>query len=102
VQRLFPKPTAGVAGSSDVDVCLMRKGGRLLVNLVNTSGPHQTAPMQEAIAPVGPLAVTLRLPRKPAKITLEPGARPLAFDWRDGEARLTVPSLDIHRVMAVE
>jgi hypothetical protein len=101
-RRLFPKPTVEVAGTSDVDVCLMRKEGRLLVNLVNTSGPHQTAPIQETIQPVGPLTVTLRLPHKPSRLTLEPGGQPLAFDYRDGAATLTVPQLDIHRVIAVD
>ena len=101
-RRLFPMPMVEVKGSKDVDVCLMRKQGQLRVNLVNTSGPHQTAPIQETIQPVGPLAVTLRLPSKPAKLTLEPGAQPLAFEYRDGEAKLTVSSLDIHRVIVVE
>ena len=100
--RLFPKPQVEVTGSADVDVCLMRKQGRLLVNLVNTSGPHQTEPIQEKIQPIGPLAVTLRLAAKPAKITLEPGAQPLAFEFRNGEAKLVVPRLDIHRVVVVE
>jgi len=101
-RRLFAKPMVEVKGSRDVDVCLMRKGGRLLVNLVNTSGPHQAEPIQETIRPVGPLAVTLRVSFKPAKLTLEPGAQALAFEYRDGEAKLTVPSLDIHRVIVVE
>jgi hypothetical protein len=96
------KPMVSVTGSSDVDVCLMRKQGKLLVNLVNTSGPHQTEPIQETIQPVGPLAVTLRLAAKPAKVTLEPGGQPLAFEYRDGEAKLTVPQLDIHRIIVVE
>ena len=80
----------------------MRKSGRLLVNLVNTSGPHQSEPIQETIQPVGPLAVTLRLEKKPVKITLEPGAQALPFEYRDGTARFAVPSLDIHRVIVVE
>ncbi len=101
-RRLFPRPMAEVAGSPDVDVCLMRKGERLLVNLVNTSGPHQTEAIQETVQPVGPLKVTLRLSAKPKKLTLEPGGQPLAFEWRDNEARLTVPSLDIHRVLVAE
>jgi len=101
-RRLFPKPMVDVTGSSDVDVCLMRKQGKLLINLVNTSGPHQTEPIQEMIQPVGPLAITLRLPSKPAKVTLEPGAQPLAFSYRDGVAVFTVPQLDIHRVIVVE
>jgi hypothetical protein len=101
-RQLFPRPMAEVTGSPDVDVCLMRKGGKLLVNLVNTSGPHQTEPIQEAIQPVGPLAVTLRLPRKPKKLTLEPGGRPLDFEYCQGVVTLTVPQLDIHCVIAVE
>jgi len=80
----------------------MRKQGRLLVNLVNTSGPHQTEPIQAAIQPVGPLGVTLRLPSKPSRISLEPGGQALAFSYRDGVATLTVSQLDIHRVIAVE
>mgnify|MGYP003801388569 CR=1 FL=1 len=101
-RRLFPRPTVEVSGSPDVDVCLMRQKGKWLVNLVNTSGPHQTAPIQETIQPVGPLAVTLRLPHKPAKLTLEPGGQPLAFAYRDGAATLTLPQLDIHRVIVAE
>ncbi len=102
VRKLFPNPMVEVLGSPFVDVCLMRKEGKLLVNLVNTSGPHQTAPIQTAIEPVGPLAVTLRLPSKPSVITLEPGAQSLPFEYRDGETKLTVPSLDIHRVIVVK
>lgn len=102
VRKLFPKPLAEVKGSKDVDVCLMRKQGRLLLNLVNTSGPHQTEPTQDTIQPVGPLAVTLRVSVKPAKLTLEPGKQPLSFEYRDGEATFTIPSLDIHRVVVVE
>ena len=101
-RRLFPKPMVEVTGSSDVDVCLMRQKDKLLVNLVNTSGPHQTEPIQETIQPVGPLSVTLRLPSKPAKLTLEPGGQPLAFIYRDGAAMFTVPQLDIHRVIVAE
>ena len=102
VRRLFQKPIVEVTGSADVDLCLMRKQGKLLVNLVNTSGPHQAEPIQETVQPVGPLTITLRLPSKPAKVTLEPGAQPLAFAYSDGAAKLTLPLLDIHRVIAVE
>ena len=101
-RKLYAQPTVEVTGSKDVDVCLMRQRGKLMVNLVNTSGPHQTEPIQETVQPVGPLAVTLRLSSKPARLTLEPGGQPLAFAYRDGEARCTVPSLDIHRVIVVE
>ena len=100
--RIFPEPMVTVAGSADVDVCVARKNGKLLVNLVNTSGPHQTEPILESIAPVGPLEVVIRQPAKPRRVTLEPGSRPLTFEYRDGQVRVAVPKVGIHEVVAVE
>ncbi len=100
--RLFPEPMVEVKGSADVDICLMRKDGKLLVNLINTSGPHQTAPIQEIIEPVGPLSVTIRQSEKPGKITLQPEGKRLKFEYLDGKVRLTVPKVEIHSVIVVE
>ena len=101
-RELFPSPLVEVTGSPAVDVCVARKNGNLLVNLVNTSGPHQTEPIIDSIAPLGPLAVIIRQPSKPARVTLEPGSRPLPFDYQDGQIRLTVPKVDLHEVILVE
>ncbi len=101
-RQLFPKPMVEVQGSSDVDVTVNRLGTRLAVNLVNTAGPHQTAGILTAVPPVGPLTVTIRRAQKPAKVSLEPGARPLAFEYRSGEIRLTLPSVEIHDIVVIE
>jgi len=97
-----PEPIVEVKGSTDVDVSVARHRGRLLVHLVNTSGPHATEPIVEAIAPIGPLAVIIRHRAPPAKITLEPSGQPLPFDYRDGAIRLRVPRVDIHEAIVVE
>ena len=102
VRQLFPTPLVKVTGSSDVDVCIMRNHGKLLVNLVNTAGPHRTQPILETIPPVGPLTVTVQLAQKPVKVTLEPAGRPLACDYRDGKLQLTLPQLAIHDIIAIE
>ena len=101
-RELFPSPMVEVTGSPDVDVCIARKNGKLLVNLVNTSGPHQDEDILESIAPVGPLDVIIRHDGKPAGITLEPGGRPLPFVYQDGRVRLTVPQVPIHDVIVLE
>ncbi len=101
VGRLFPDPQVRVTGSSDVDVCLARKSGRWLVNLVNTSGPHRTQSIFDTVEPVGPLSVSLRLAAKPSKVTLEPGGRSLPFEYRDGRVQTTVPRVEIHEVVTV-
>ena len=102
VRRLFPDPLVEVKGSHDVDVAVNRIGGRLAVNLVNTAGPHATVAIQDAIPPVGPLAIAVRLPKAPTTITFEPGGRKLPFEYRDGMARLTLPRLEIHGVVVVD
>jgi hypothetical protein len=51
--------------------------------------------------PPGPLAVSVRLAAKPARITPEPGARPVPFTYRDGVVRLTVPGVVIHDIVAL-
>lgn len=100
--QLFPQPTVEIKGSPNVDVILARKQGKLLVNLVNTSGPHVREPIIESIPPVGPLSVTIRQAAKPAKVTLEPAGRPLDFEYRDGAIQVTVPRIEIHEVIVVE
>lgn len=102
VREFFPAPLADVTGSVDVDVSVARNHGKLLVNLVNTAGPHRTQGVITTIPPVGPLVVSLRLAAPPARITLEPGARPVVFTYHDGVARLTVPSVAIHEIIAVQ
>jgi hypothetical protein len=104
VRQLFPKPLVEVSGSPGVDVSVNRLRGRLAINLVNTSGPHWDTkrPLIESIPPVGPLRVLVRTPSKPGKVTLEPGGQQLSFDYRDGEARFTVPGLEIHSVILAE
>lgn len=101
VHRLYPAPIAEVTGSNSVDVSVARNHGKLLVNLVNTAGPHRTQGILETIPPVGPLDVKIRLAAKPARITLEPGARSVPFTYAQGIAHLTVPTVAIHDTLAV-
>ncbi len=102
VRELFPKPMVEITGSHDVDVCIARNHGKLLVNLVNTTGPHHTQSIIESIPPVGPLNVTIRHAKKPAKVTLEPSGQPLPFHYYDGNIQLTIPQVAIHEIIAVE
>jgi hypothetical protein len=103
-RRLFPKPLVEVKGSSDVDVAVARLGNRLVVNLVNTAGPHADVqdPIHDSIPPVGPLEIAVRAEKKPSRITLEPGSQPLSFEFRDGAAQLKLPRLEIHNAIVVE
>jgi hypothetical protein len=101
-RQLFPKPMVEVTGSNDVDVVVNRQNGKLMVDLVNTAGPHRTQHVIDSIPPVGPLGVTIRQSMKPAKVTLEPVGTALPFEYRNGEIRLTVPRVEIHEIIVVD
>ena len=81
---------------------MARNHGKLLVNLVNTAGPHRQEPTVDSIPAIGPLEVTIRRAARPEKVTLEPGDRSPAYDYREGEIRLTLPQLEIHDIIVVE
>jgi hypothetical protein len=102
VRELFPKPKVEVQGSADVDLVVNRIGGKLAINLVNTSGRHQTEPIIDSIAPVGPLSLTIREMKKPSKIMLQPSGQPLAFDYASGEIRVIVPRVEVHEIVVLE
>lgn len=103
VRQLFPNPMVKVRGSRDVDVMVNTVGEKLAINLVNTGGPHESEPIVDSIAPVGPLEITIRSDkRRPSKVTLEPGGRPLAFAYAAGDIQVTVPKVDIHEILVVE
>lgn len=102
VRELFPEPMVEVTGDSGVDVCVARKDGQLLVNLVNTSGPHRTQSYIESIPPVGPFQVTIRLDKAPTSVTLQPAGTPLPVEFNDGRLELTVPQVAIHDIIVVE
>ena len=102
--ELFPHPMVEVTGSHRVEVALARNNGKLMVNLINTSGPHAESSVltQDEVTPLGTLDVTLRLPTKPKQIHVEPGNRKVKFAYHEGEARMTLPRLEIHDIIVVD
>jgi hypothetical protein len=102
VRELFPEPLVEVAGSSEVEVVVNRIRGKLAINLVNTSGPHQTEPILDSIAPLPALNLAVRLRSKPSQITLRPSGQSLKFEYRDGKAFFAVPPVAIHEVVMVD
>jgi len=103
-RELFPDPMVEVTGSKYVDVAVNRIDGKLAINLVNTAGPHHDRSISvfDEIPPVGPLAVSIRLPRRPKKITLQPAGRKVSFRFSKGVVKLQVRRLEIHDIIVVE
>jgi len=103
-RRLFPQPIVEVEGSPHVDVTVMTKDGRLMVNLVNTAGLHEDASVYtfDHVPPVGPLEVAIRRDQRPKDVTLQPGGRKVKFTYRDGKVGLRIDRLELHDIIVVE
>lgn len=102
--RLLPEPMVEIDAPAEVELALRRdRGGRLCVHLVNLTGA-QRAPdflAVESIPEVGPIAVRLRVPERPAAVTWEPGGEALSWAWAEGVLTTTVPRLHIHGAVVV-
>jgi hypothetical protein len=104
VKKLMPEPVVEVNGSHFVDVSLNRKEGRLIVNLVNTAGPHADEKINvfDAIPEVGPLEVSVRFPKKPVAVTLEPDHRKVSYRYGEGMIRTQIDRLKIHEALVIQ
>lgn len=104
VRRLFPAPLVEIGGSASVDVSPRKLGGKLMIHLVNTAGPHADAPPEgiAAIPAVGPFTMAIRLPAAPKAVTLQPEGTRLEVAWNDTTARVTVPRLILYSILVVE
>ena len=103
LRRLFPEPLVQFATPQPLDVTVARApDGRFTVHLVNVSGPHAQAGIIDKIDPIVNIATTLRLPNRPQRLRLEPSGVDLSFDWADGVAKFTLPSVPLHEIIVVD
>ena len=102
--ELIPQPMVELTGSHRVEVALARNHGKLLVNLVNTSGPHadKNVLTLDEVTPLGPLEIIVRVETKPRDIHVEPGNQKIKWTFANGECRFALAGLDIHDVVVVE
>jgi hypothetical protein len=104
VREIFPEPAVTVTGSHYVDVTCNTKGKMRIVNLINTSGPHdnEKVMVHDEITPLGPLQVTIRSESKPASVMLQPENIILPYTFENGAIVCTVPKLAIHEMIVVQ
>jgi hypothetical protein len=97
-------PVVAVEGPGTLDVTAWRQRESMTVHLVNLTNPMMMkGPLREVI-PVGPLRVRVRVPDdlRPAKAHLLTAGKTLQPEIADGIWSMTVPSVDVHEVIAIE
>jgi hypothetical protein len=97
-----PQPLT-VTGPGLLDCHLYRQGERLVLHLVNLTGDGGRGPLHEVV-PVGPIEVTVRLPRPAARVavrSLVAGGEQRAEVTPDGCGRFAVSSVGEHEVLVL-
>ncbi|MBR4235189.1 MAG: hypothetical protein IKR85_03910 [Clostridia bacterium] len=85
------------------EVNLAHKNGSLLIQLSNMSGPHrsyETASFDE-IQPCRDLHLSIRLPKKPERVLLQPEGVLLDYEYEDGELLITLDRLEMLEIIEI-
>ena len=100
-KRLFT-PMVSVTAPPVIEVALRRKAGKLLVHVANLAGmpDSEERSVTDYIPPVGPVELSLRVPR-PSTVTWEPGGKKLDAKWESGELRVRLERVEVHGMVAI-
>lgn len=103
IGNLFPEPLVSVKGSHRVHVIPSEKDGRMLIQLVNTSGDHANRSVKgiDEIPELRDLNIVMQSEEKPKKVLLQPEGRSLRFDHADGKITFVIPALKIHDIVEI-
>jgi hypothetical protein len=105
VSKLY-EPMVTVKGSMYIDMTLMEKDGRMMINLVNTAGSHDDQDVYsiDEIPPIGPVTLSIKYDSKPKKVRIEPSGTKLDTVWDGRRKVLTVriPKIDIHEILFID
>lgn len=90
-----------LCGSLEI-VCL-NKDGKLMIQLINGGGTHAdpTTATDDRIFPALDIKLSIALDKRPSALILQPEAKPLDFEWRDGRAYVSIDRIDIHSIIEV-
>jgi hypothetical protein len=97
-------PPVEVAGPGLLDVTIWRQRTSMTVHLVNLTNPMMMKGPLREVLPVGPQRVAIRLPAgtRATKVQLLTAGSPPRVETANGVVTVTVPSVDVHEVVAID
>ncbi len=103
ISELNPELKVKAEGSHKVNVVTTEKDGKLLIQLVNTSGDHANEKVKgiDEIPALQNLKVSVLASEKPESVWLQPEGIPLEFDFDNGDVKFTIPEIKIHNVVEI-
>lgn len=104
VRELFPDPVVEVKGSHYVDVSVNKVDDKLVINLVNTAGPHNNEKIlvYDEIPPVKNFLISVKYPANPKQVMLQPANKQLAYKYENGKIYCKVEKLDIYEMIVIK
>ncbi|MFZ2656037.1 MAG: alpha-L-fucosidase [Victivallales bacterium] len=104
LELILPEPLIRSSAPSFVEITVNRQPSRTIVHLLGYAPVRRTPNLDivEEASLVRDLAVSLRLPNAPRKVTLQPDGEPVSFTYRKGRAELVLPELNGHAMIVFE
>lgn len=103
IGSMFSEPLVKVSGSHLVHVAVNTLNDKIFVNLINTTGDHnsKSAIGYDEVPSLKNLTVEINTGNQPKKIILQPEGRDLAIDFSKGISKVIIPDLHIHSILEV-
>ncbi len=105
LEALLPEPLTRVGGPSFIEATVTRQGAkRQIVHLLAYAPVRRTQTLDIVEEPslVRDLSVSLRLPKAPKKVALQPSGEPLKCAYKNGRAEVVLPELNGHAMLVFE
>ena len=97
-------PFISVEGSDYADVTLMKKDDKIMVNIINMAGEHNTRGVRtfNEIPKIGPLKVIIRSEKQTKKAVWQPEGKELEISCCEEGFECRIDVLDIHGIVEIE
>lgn len=102
IKELY-EPVVKLDSIEPIEVSLMKKDGKLCVNLLNLGGNHSDSSYKsfDRIPPVYDIDISIKYPSEPEAVILEPEGEVFEYSYNDGTINLTLNELHIHSVITI-
>src|SRR5208282_2388218 len=97
--------TATVEAPPQLEMILRQKDGKLMVNLINRGSGETLSPTRvigENLPPIENVVVHVRRDHQPRAVRVVPSDMKINWSYGNGRVTVTVPRVDIHRVVVIE
>jgi len=103
VRLLLPDPVVRVEGTHKINVVPTAKNGRLLIQMVNTSGDHANPNVKgiDEIPVLRDLRISVLTKTKPESVLLQPEGIRLKYSFMNGRTVIELPKLEIHSIIEI-